>query len=85
VINKIVRGLYRHNLRRTLPPDYLIADFRLNPLITPEFQTEICKLPLRDVEDASVFSYRFIESEDQVGLAFWFTDVLQSSDIYYAN
>jgi hypothetical protein len=72
VINKIVRGLYHYNLQRTLPPDYVVADFRLNPRLTPEFQTEISKLPLRDVGDGSVFSYRFIESEDQVGLAFWF-------------
>ena len=72
VINKIVRGLYHYNLQRTFPPDYIVADFRLNPRLTPEFQTEICKLPLRDVGDGSVFSYRFIESEDEVGVTLWF-------------
>jgi hypothetical protein len=72
VIDKIVRGLYFYSLGRRLAPDCSVASFVLNPPLSQEFQTEISKLPLRDVGDGSVFSYRFIASENEIGSTFWF-------------
>jgi hypothetical protein len=72
VIDKIVRGLYLYNIGRRLAPECSVAEFILNPPLSPEFQTDICKLPLRDVGGGSVFSYRFVESQDEIGSAFWF-------------
>ncbi len=72
VIDKIVRGLYLHCTGRHLTKDCIVQDFLLNPHLSPEFQREICKLPLRDVGDGSVFSYRFIESDDVHSVSFWF-------------
>jgi hypothetical protein len=72
VIDKIVRGLYIYNLGRRLTPDCSVAEFILNPPLSPKFQTEICTLPLRDVGGGSVFSYRFVESQDEIGSTFWF-------------
>lgn len=43
----------------------------LNPPLQKEFQDKICKLPLLDVGDGGVFSYRFNESEVQPGLTLW--------------
>lgn len=72
VIEKTVKGLYFHHTGRRLPPDCSVADFILNPRLSTKCLTEICSLPLLDVGDGSVFSYRFIESEHQNGLSIWF-------------
>ncbi|MGH8718439.1 MAG: hypothetical protein ACREV0_05785 [Burkholderiales bacterium] len=72
MIDKIVKGLYLHNLGRRLPEHAAVGDFLLNPPLQKEFQDTICTLPLRDVGDGGAFSYRFIESDVQPDLSFWF-------------
>lgn len=80
VIDKIVKGLYFHNLRRRLPAHAVVADFILRqagvdgvaPPVQTDLQAAICTLPLRKVGDGSVFSYRFFESDVQPGRSRWF-------------
>jgi len=71
VIDKVVRGLFFKHLGRRLSAGWLVDDFLYKPSVRGEFQNAILKLPLYDVGDGSVFSYRchFSDSSDE---SFWF-------------
>jgi hypothetical protein len=56
VVEKVVRGLHFHHFNRRLPARTCVYDFRLNPPVEP---SAICALPLFNIGDGSVFSYRF--------------------------
>ena len=72
VIDKIVKGLYfKHNKRR-LPGDQSIDRYLYNPDIEKPFQEEIGKLPLYNVGDGTVFSYRYCMGAGPNPLSYWF-------------
>jgi len=72
VINKIVRGLFYHETRRRLLPDTKIDEVLLNPPLSPVHSFLLCSLPLRDVGDGNVFSYRFASREETSEWSPWY-------------
>ena len=59
VINKIVRGLFFHHTGRILGGNCVVEEFWYQPRLTETVLERICALPLFNVGDGSVFSYRY--------------------------
>ena len=72
VIDKIVRGLFWKHTQRRLPADYVVQDIRYKPQLEPAFQAEIVSLPLFQVGDGSVFSYRYYLPDAEGSESCWF-------------
>src|SRR5277367_3591203 len=58
VIDKIVRGLFFKHANRRLADDYSVEEFVFCPKIETPLQGVIMELPLFNIGDGSVFSYR---------------------------
>lgn len=72
VIEKIVKGLYYHRNKRRLPSDQVVTPFLYNPTIEKQFQEAITLLPLYNVGDGSVFSYRYLMGDGPSPMSYWF-------------
>jgi hypothetical protein len=72
VISKTVRGLYFHETGCILSQKATVQDFVLNPIFKNEFKEVICSLPLRDIGEGGVFSYRYWVDNEEPRESFWF-------------
>ena len=72
VIEKIVKGLYYKHHNRRLPDDQAVAPYLYNPSIEQGFQQAIAQLPLHNIGDGSVFSYRYCVGDGANPLSYWF-------------
>ena len=72
VINKIVRGLYFKHTKHRLAPDYIVERFLYNPMVEESFQEVIARLPLHNLGDGTVFSYRYYVPDAAEFESFWF-------------
>lgn len=72
VTEKIVKGLYYHHNKRRLPSDQIVAPYLYNPSIEKPFQEAIASLPLYNIGDGSVFSYRYCMGDGPSPLSYWF-------------
>ncbi len=72
VIEKIVKGLYFKHKKRRLPADQVVDRYLYNPPIENPFQEEIVKVPLHNVGDGTVFSYRYCMGDGPDFLSYWF-------------
>jgi hypothetical protein len=72
VIDKIVCGLFFKHTNRRLAADYTVEKFIYNPKVEQPLQDVVTQLPLSNIGDGSVFSYRY-HLADKVGSeSFWF-------------
>jgi hypothetical protein len=71
VVDKIVRGLFLKHTGRRLAADYVVEEFVYNPKVEKPLQDAIVQLPLSNIGDGSVFSYRYYLSEAG-SESFWF-------------
>ena len=72
VINKIVSGLFFVHTKRRLGYECVVGDFLYNPPVHASLEDAIINLPLINVGDGSVFSYRYHLSETTGCESFWF-------------
>lgn len=72
VIEKIVKGLYYKHNKQRLPDDQVVAPYLYNPAIEKPFQEAIAALPLYNIGDGSVFSYRYCVGDGPNRLNYWF-------------
>jgi hypothetical protein len=72
VTNKTIRGLFYHETKRPLLPDTVVEEILLNHPLSPAHAAALYHLPLRDVGDGSVFSYRFASLDRASEESFWY-------------
>jgi hypothetical protein len=72
VIDKIVRGLFLAHAKRRLANDYSVEEFVYCPKIKKPLQEAIMQLPLLNIGDGSVFSYRYHIADETSSESFWF-------------
>lgn len=78
-IEHICRGLFFHHFKRSLPLEYKIVDFIHYPKIGEKMQRIISSLPLHDIGDGSVFSYKFLICSEDSNVVMWFLMFLNHS------
>lgn len=72
VVDKIVRGLFFKHTNRRLAPEYVVSRFLYNPPVEKPFQDVIASLPLHNIGDGAVFSYRYYLPDAAGSESFWF-------------
>lgn len=72
VIDKIVRGLFFKHAKHRLADDYLVEEFYYCPPIEASLQQAILELPLINIGDGAVFSYRYHIASEGSSESFWF-------------
>lgn len=72
VIDKIVRGLFWHEKREVLGSNYIVRQFSLNPSFDDKLRNGIISLPLKEVGDGEIFSYRYLVEPENPRIGCWF-------------
>jgi hypothetical protein len=85
VIDKIVRGLFLKHTGKRLTLPSKVEDFLLNPLFNEDFQQAVISLPLMQVGDGSIFSYRYLVSDEVPFESYWFLMFYNDSTLFVAN
>ena len=82
VIDKIIRGLFFKHANRRLADDYTVEDFNYQPRIEKPLQEAIMQLPLLNIGDSSVFSYRYHLASETTSESFWFLMFYNDSSLF---
>jgi hypothetical protein len=85
VIDKIVRGLFFKHANRRLANDYSVEEFAYCPKIETPLQEVIMELPLFNVGDGSVFSYRHHIADETSSESFWFMMFYNDTTLFVAR
>ena len=71
VVEKITKGLYRHETAQRLANEYSVKDFVFNPDVPDSAKDWVISLPLREI-GAGLFSYRYAQAFEDEGVTTWF-------------
>ena len=71
VVEKIIRALFWHETKMVLGTDYDVGRFILNPNFDEQKKRAIVSLPLKNVGDGKVFSYRYLFDEKDKRISCW--------------
>lgn len=71
IIEKITKGLFRHEKGYRLGDRYFVEDFSLNPDISDTEIEKIISLPLKEI-GGRVFSYRYAQCSEDDEITMWF-------------
>ena len=84
VIDKIVRGLFFKHTGHRLPTQWVVEDFLYKPLVREELRAAILGLPLIEVGDGTVYSYRYHIS-DSSDESFWALMFYNDTSLFIAQ
>jgi hypothetical protein len=82
VIDKIIRGLFFKHASRRLADDYSVENFIYCPKVETPLQEVIMELPLLNIGDGSVFSYRYHIADETSSESFWFLMFYNDSSLF---
>mgnify|MGYP001616279185 FL=1 len=85
VIDKIVRGLFYKHTKRRLAGDHVVDRFLYNPKVEKAFQDVIVRLPLYNIGNGSVFSYRFYLPDTAGSESYWFLMFYNDTTFFIAK
>jgi hypothetical protein len=85
VIDKIVRGLFFKHTNRRLADNFSVEEFIYRPEIEIPLQNTIIQLPLHNIGDGSVFSYRFVIGGKKSSESFWFLMFYNDTSLFIAR
>lgn len=72
IMNQICKGLFYYHVARKFPNNYSFKDFIIYPKIDDDIKNQICSLELYDIDDGSIFSYRYMVCSEDPNVIIWF-------------